>query len=1376
MYHHLEYPLKVCLDAQKGFAVFWGTEQVTGDAGFVNSYRLKGGGDVFYSDPSRRTIKDLGSGRWCIDEPIGNTGERFLWFLRFNQSHVINITYELTGSVGRELEELSIGIELKSAYTHWFCQEGTDEAFAAGKTTCGMERFFCLGAKGGNTLPVFWFESLDNAGKGFTHTAFGPDGDTKRLMFDSFKSKPTDKNPDCWFLPRTRIVVSDHEKVIKKFIARNRKRVKTLENEHFFASDQSPNNVRVVLANLPWMKNGTHGVRAGSRWPHLKDRSEDDYLPFPFFLSYANALLKYHCYESYLIDSIAEQENCDQFAGHIKLFAPDLLVVETSTPSLPDDIAVLEKLKHDMRIVLCGPLLLLEDPLFMEKNDFVTYILTGEYEQTLLELVNALERGTGVEGVAGLIYRNANGEVVKNPRRELVDINHLLWPERETLPYFSYCDLVGDIPAPSAQMLSSRGCPFKCTFCLWPQTMFAGRNFRARNSTDVADEMEYLVKVLNFSSVYFDDDTTNIGRERMLELCSNIMRRGLDTVPWAMMARADLMDEVVLEALKSAGLCAVKYGVESTSQHLLDGVNKQMDINKTIVAIKNTKRLGIHIHLTFTLGLPGETAQTLEKTINDAIAFDPFSLQFSINTPYPGTEIYQTLFEKGYIVETDFTKFDGHYNGVVCTKDLSPVQLLEAKDRAYASWQRHLRKKRGFSNNLRAFLLSCRYRGVVAALAIVGSHSRLAARGLWLRFSALVAALKNISKNAAGGVKEKGLFFGLGAFVGGVFALLRSVWRFYRVQRSGVLGSFVRYTDYCRTYSWLRGSVYAVFYVYFRVIAVLLAKCDRMLWPLRDRRATGISIKAARFTKGNLNTRHEFGRGAVIDGGSEYAFAEYEFVVQRTSVYNLYVKYACFAYRPVEIYVDGVLLKKRAMLAGTGGWKKRSAKVFRELAVHLSAGKHTLRIYSCGLLPHIHRFVFRSKDQDMGWFESPGDGFMDGFVRAQVNDVLGWRLSLLIPRVFWRRLRTCVLEQREHALNTRMLAGIRSGTHALCGPEYVAIDLTNRCSNSCVACWMYSPQAKKDGADSAWLGQELDTATLMRLLDELAALGTRLVRFTGGGEPFLHPDFFKLVAYAKLKGFETSVTTSLAGVGFEDLVRLVDTGIDEISVSVWAGNAKTYQATHPGAGKDDFDRIKSMLEKICDSKNSTTRVVVCNVLCRENFSQLESMYGFASSCGVDAVYFTLADPAGFDVPDGQMRRVLLDEALALYEKVGKKPDKGPELVFFKTGIIERLQSADPRQCDAPLFSGMGCTMGWYFCRVLADGTVVPCCKGVKYPMGNITVQGFADIWFDRAYNEFRQKALKLHENAGFFNAMDCFSQCDNLMHNIQLKRLLDSGK
>lgn len=449
--------------------------------------------------------------------------------------------------------------------------------------------------------------------------------------------------------------------------------------------------MKIILANLPWKSFGKTGVRAGSRWPHVKGPTEKDYLPFPFFLAYSAALLKKNNFNVELIDAIAQDRSYGSFFRYIKKVKPEVLVCETSTVSLLHDMKLLEKIDRSISLVVCGSDINIRQPSFLERFGFIDYVLVGEYEFTLLDLVSHLRKGESLDGVAGLIYRDKD-KIRINPPRALVDLNKFPWPLRESLPMHRYNDTPGDMPLPSVQMLASRGCPYKCKFCLWPQVMYQSNQYRTRDVKDVVDEMEYLVKQLHFKSIYFDDDTFNCGKERLLCLCDEIKRRSL-SVPWGIMARADLMDEEILMKMRNAGLYAVKYGVESSNQELVDNASKNMNLKKTEEVIRLTKMLGIKTHLTFTFGLPGETKESIYETIDLALTLDPTTIQFSIATPFPGTSFYKEMKEKGCIVSEDLTEYDGNNKSVIGYSEVTDKDLEQAIKLAYKQWAIHCARR-----------------------------------------------------------------------------------------------------------------------------------------------------------------------------------------------------------------------------------------------------------------------------------------------------------------------------------------------------------------------------------------------------------------------------------------------------------------------------------------------------------------------------------------------------------------------------------------------------------------------------------------------------------------------------------------------------------
>ena len=371
---------------------------------------------------------------------------------------------------------------------------------------------------------------------------------------------------------------------------------------------------------------------------HILARERRSYLLYSF--SFFSCLC--YCFPK-LIDAIAEEINEQTLFETIKSFNPKLIVIETSTPSFENDLSIIYNVFNrltDCQIAICGPHASVFPEQILRDNTFINYVFIGEYEYTLLKLVECLENNLALESVLGLTYRKGTEVKINDSRPTVDNLDSLSWPEREDLPIYKYNDGFAGLPHPNVQIWASRGCPFQCNYCLWPQTIYREHKYRKRNPIDVIDEMEYLIKRFDFKAVYFDDDVFNIDRKHVLAICEEINKRRI-RIPWAAMARADLMDEELLESLVSSGLYAIKYGIESANQSILNSCKKDMDLNKTNRIIRFTKKLGIKVHLTFCLGLPGETEQTIQETVKFIQDVQPDSLQFAFATPFPGTDYFK---------------------------------------------------------------------------------------------------------------------------------------------------------------------------------------------------------------------------------------------------------------------------------------------------------------------------------------------------------------------------------------------------------------------------------------------------------------------------------------------------------------------------------------------------------------------------------------------------------------------------------------------------------------------------------------------------------------------------------------------------------------
>ena len=450
--------------------------------------------------------------------------------------------------------------------------------------------------------------------------------------------------------------------------------------------------MRVLLVNLPWRVEGRSGVRAGSRWPFTAVPEHGGvlrYIPFPFFLAYTTSLLKSRSHDARLLDAVAEGLDETQTKEAIRAFDAGLLVIETSTPSFDNDIRIAGAIAAGQprtKIVLCGPHPSVFAGQILEEYGFIYGVAVGEYEYTLAELARHLDRGLDISRIAGLAFRRGRRSVVNHRRQTIRDLDALPWPEREDVPLERYNDGFCSLPVPNVQMLSSRGCIFKCSFCLWPQALYGESRHRRRSPEKVVQEMKYLLERYDFKAVYFDDDTFNVDREHVRGICRQIKLRNI-TIPWAVMARADLFDRQTLEEMARAGLYAVKYGVESASPVIQRACGKSLNMKKTREVIGLTKQLGIKVHLTFCVGLPGETRQTLQETADFINACGPDGLQVSFATPFPGTRYHAYALRKKWLLSGNRADYDGNRTCIVRTRHLQSTDLMAFRDQNFGAIQ-----------------------------------------------------------------------------------------------------------------------------------------------------------------------------------------------------------------------------------------------------------------------------------------------------------------------------------------------------------------------------------------------------------------------------------------------------------------------------------------------------------------------------------------------------------------------------------------------------------------------------------------------------------------------------------------------------------------
>ncbi len=362
----------------------------------------------------------------------------------------------------------------------------------------------------------------------------------------------------------------------------------------------------------------------------------------------------------------------------------------------------------------------------------------------------------------------------------------------------------------------------------------------------------------------------------------------------------------------------------------------------------------------------------------------------------------------------------------------------------------------------------------------------------------------------------------------------------------------------------------------------------------------------------------------------------------------------------------------------------------------------------------------------------------------------------------------------------RDLAGALDGQRAFVGPEQVVIDATNRCNNNCLPCWTNSPLLGEFGPPAQWHRQEMPSDQLLRLIDELADLGAKRIRFSGGGEPLLHPEIFAAVERVKQRGMIGAMTTNFSAVDEADVRRLAASGLDELTVSLWAGTPTTYSRSHPNKTEQTFARIEARLKLYNELKGPGQDVIMANVLFSMNFQETREMLDFALRVGAAGVYFTLVDSV-HKRTDGLLLtpphlRVVREHLQQVKVRVDALRDEGRDFRLDNwDGLMQRLGATGAMRgdYDKAAVEAIPCYVGWMFVRVLPTGIVAPCCRGTRKPLGDLNEQSFTEIWRGEKMREFRRYALGERKSHPYFAPIGCHRTCDNLMHNREFHARLE---
>lgn len=395
----------------------------------------------------------------------------------------------------------------------------------------------------------------------------------------------------------------------------------------------------------------------------------------------------------------------------------------------------------------------------------------------------------------------------------------------------------------------------------------------------------------------------------------------------------------------------------------------------------------------------------------------------------------------------------------------------------------------------------------------------------------------------------------------------------------------------------------------------------------------------------------------------------------------------------------------------------------------------------------------------------------------------------------WRNLITHdLLEEERGKREDKVIKGILDGVRAFVGPEIVQFDVTNRCNNTCLCCWNRSPLKKT--LQSKLLDEELPGDLAIKTIKDLAKLGTKTLFFAGGGEPFKHPEFMRILATAKSCGMKTIINTNFSLIDEDMIEKIVELKVDFIHASLLAGNPDVYGAMHPGKPAEEFNRIKKMLIHLADVKEahaawSSPHVNIYYVICNRNFHQIGPMVDAALEVRATSLEFVPVDVLPGETDELLLTEAQRDETVAAVRremerlKELQRQFKTP-ITFIEQGelFIKRMsaQGAVSGVYEADAIPGRACYVGWAFSRIAADGSVYPCLKADRYPVGNIHQDSFGTIWNGQKQRFFRMKTLEFNTSDPFFQTIGnnrktgmcgCLASCDNIQINRELGQRLE---
>lgn len=400
-------------------------------------------------------------------------------------------------------------------------------------------------------------------------------------------------------------------------------------------------------------------------------------------------------HEVKIVDCIAERLDIEGVKKVIQDWKPDIVGISSTTISYLRAKRVFEeakKINPKIFTVLGGSHVTAVPKQTMEEcSHCLDAAILGEGEPTLLEMIEALQNGENLKKVNGLAIRDpddGNRTVLTMPREPIQDMDSIPFPARDLFPEMKlYSHMPTRGTGIQASMITSRGCPFNCHYC--DQAVF-GKKWRAHSAKYVADEIEHLQKTYGVTFISFEDDMFVLNKERTIEVCKEIINRGIK-IQFGCCSRVNTVDDEVLYWLKKAGCWITYLGIESGDDNMLKYMNKRITREQTRKSIEKIRSYGIKAYGSFILGMPGDTKDTMKETVKFALTLPLDGASFNVFTPYPGTYFADIAPLYGYVSQ-DWAAYSDHAPKLSFLLDgFTEEDLMEMQKKAYRSFYLRIR-------------------------------------------------------------------------------------------------------------------------------------------------------------------------------------------------------------------------------------------------------------------------------------------------------------------------------------------------------------------------------------------------------------------------------------------------------------------------------------------------------------------------------------------------------------------------------------------------------------------------------------------------------------------------------------------------------------